>query len=148
MRCYLIAASGVTVCAREPEAPITDAVVVRTPKDLDQKRFPVPRLIAIWNDLPGAEPTKRFRSRPIAVRKLWAAFECLPLTTSRSGSKQAKLIALLQRRGGATMNELVSTTGWQRHSVRGLISGVVRKKLRLPLSVTKEGDRRVYRISP
>lgn len=147
MRCYVIAASSVTVCTREPKAPAADAIVVRSAKDLDQKRFPVPRLIAIWNRLPGADPSKRFRSRPIAVKKIWTAFERLPITTGRTKSKQAKLIALLQRPGGATMDDLVSATGWQRHSIRGLMSGVVRKKLRLPLSLVREGDRRVYRIA-
>jgi hypothetical protein len=147
MRCYLIAASSVTVCAREPKSQPTDAIVIRTAKDLDQKRFAVPRLIAIWNGLPGAEPVRRFRSRPIAVKKLWAAFERLPLTTGRTKSKQARLIALLQRPSGATMDDLVRATGWQSHSIRGLLSGVVRKKLRLPLSLVKEGDRCVYRIA-
>ena len=147
MRCYVITASNVTVCTREPRTLAAGAIVIRSTKDLDQKRFPVPLLIAIWNKFPGVAPVKRFRSRPIAIKKLWAAFERLPITTGRTKSKQAKLIALLQRPDGATMDDLVSASGWEQHSIRGLMSRVMRKKLRLPLSLVKQGDRRFYRIT-
>ena len=50
---------------------------------------------------------------------------------ARSGSKQALLIDLLKRKGGATIEEAVAATGWQRHTVRGVISGALKKKLGL-----------------
>lgn len=66
---------------------------------------------------------------------------------STNVSKQARAISLLGRNNGATVPMLMKLTGWQAHSVRGFLSAVVRKKLRLKLSSVIENDRRVYRIS-
>ncbi len=61
-------------------------------------------------------------------------------------TKQAQLIVLLKRASGASLADLMSATGWQAHSVRGVISGVLRKRLQLPvISETVDGTRR-YRI--
>ena len=63
-------------------------------------------------------------------------------------SKQAKVIALLRRAEGVTVSEIVSATGWQPHTVRGLFSGTLKKKLGLELnSASEEGRGRVYRIT-
>lgn len=146
MRCYLIRDDHVTVLADAPEAVGTDTIVLHSTKDLDARRFPTSRLAAIWNTLPGASPVKRFTSRPVAVKRVWAALEALPLSGARSDSKQAQLIALLKRPEGACLDDLVKVTGWQPHSVRGVMSGVLRKKLRLKLTSAKDGNVRVYRI--
>jgi hypothetical protein len=71
-----------------------------------------------------------------------------PATGSvRPGTKLALLIEMLGRDGGATIPEIVAATGWQPHSVRGAISGAVKKKLGLAVSSQSEGTRgRVYRI--
>jgi len=67
--------------------------------------------------------------------------------TSRSPSKQATIIDLLQRTDGATIDELTAATGWQAHSVRGAISGALKKKLGLAVSSQNvDGRGRVYRI--
>ncbi len=65
----------------------------------------------------------------------------------RAGTKQATLIDLLKRKTGATIDDLVKATGWQSHSVRGAISGTLKKKLGLTVTsepIEKRG--RVYRI--
>ena len=67
---------------------------------------------------------------------------------ARAGTKQSVLIDLLSRRDGATIAEAVKATGWQPHSVRGAISGTLKKKLGLAVTSNKvEGRGRVYRIS-
>ena len=71
-------------------------------------------------------------------------------TTSKNadpGSKQSRVIAMLQSPTGATIAAIVKTTGWQQHSVRGFLAGVVRKRLRLKLSSKKVDGNRVYRIA-
>ncbi len=66
----------------------------------------------------------------------------------RPGTKQALLIDLLKRKKGATIEEIVEATGWQPHSVRGAISGALKKKLGLTVTSERVGDRgRVYRIA-
>ncbi len=67
---------------------------------------------------------------------------------ARAGSKQALLIDLLSRAKGATIAEAQQATGWQPHSVRGAISGSLKKKLGLPVTSEVVGRRgRVYRIA-
>ena len=62
-------------------------------------------------------------------------------------TKQALLINLLKRKRGATIAEICEAIGWQAHSVRGAISGTLKKKLGLTISAEKvEGRGRVYRI--
>jgi hypothetical protein len=66
----------------------------------------------------------------------------------RPGTKQALLVDLLRRKGGATIAEAAKATGWQPHSVRGAISGALKKKLGLAVASDKvEGRGRVYRIA-
>ena len=67
---------------------------------------------------------------------------------ARAGTKQALLIGLLERKAAATIAEAVEATGWQPHSVRGAISGTLKKKLGLTVTSTVvEGRGRVYRIA-
>jgi hypothetical protein len=69
-------------------------------------------------------------------------------STARPGTKQALLIGLLKRKRGAAIDEIVAATGWQAHSVRGAISGTLKKKLGLDVtSESVDGRGRVYRIA-
>lgn len=64
----------------------------------------------------------------------------------RADSKQAGVIAMLRAPAGATIAAMAGATGWQAHSVRGFLAGVVRKKLSLNL-ISEAGDAgRVFRI--
>src|SRR5262249_49616655 len=67
--------------------------------------------------------------------------------TSRPESKQARVIAMLRAPSGATIEALMRETGWQPHSVRGFLAGVIRKKLGLNLVATAANDGRLYRIA-
>jgi hypothetical protein len=64
----------------------------------------------------------------------------------KSGSKQARVIAMLQSAKGATIAAMMQATEWQQHSVRGFLAGVVRKKLQLKLESGLQDGHRVYRI--
>lgn len=67
--------------------------------------------------------------------------------TSRQGTKQAMLIAMLQGPEGATLAEIVVATGWQAHTVRGALAGALKKKLGLAVTSQKVEERgRVYRL--
>ena len=70
-----------------------------------------------------------------------------PPQRSQPTTKQALLIDLLARENGATISEAVEVTGWQPHSVRGAISGTLKKKLGLDVISQKvQGGSRVYQI--
>ncbi len=66
---------------------------------------------------------------------------------SRADSKQAKLIEMLKRPDGATIDEIVKKFEWQPHTVRGAIAGALKKKLGLDVQSEKvEGRGRIYHI--
>ncbi|MFN4206762.1 MAG: DUF3489 domain-containing protein [Agrobacterium albertimagni] len=63
-------------------------------------------------------------------------------------SKQARLIEMLKRPEGATIDEIVKALDWQAHTVRGVMSGALKKKLGLKVESEKVDDRgRVYRVA-
>jgi hypothetical protein len=62
-------------------------------------------------------------------------------------SKQSQVLSMLQSSSGATIGAMMKATGWQKHSVRGFLAGVVRKRLKLKLESTKVGNDRIYRIA-
>ncbi len=67
---------------------------------------------------------------------------------TRDGTKQAMMIELLKRPGGATLAEIVEATGWQAHTVRGAMAGALKKKLGLTITSEKDESKgRVYRIA-
>ena len=77
--------------------------------------------------------------------------------TPRAGTKQAQMIELLKRPEGATVEQIAEATGWQHHTIRGAISGALKKKLGLNVEATRtrevgpnrigaKGSTTVYRI--
>ena len=66
---------------------------------------------------------------------------------SGAGTKQSRIIAMLRSPGGTTIAAMTKATGWQQHSVRGFLAGVVRKRLKLKLGSEKVDGDRVYRIA-
>ena len=61
-------------------------------------------------------------------------------------SKQTRVIGMLRSSDGASIASMMKLTGWQRHSVRGFLAGVVKKKLRLKLGSEAIDGVRLYRI--
>ena len=132
-------------------------------------KWPGSRLVEIWNSLPGVEPVERFTSRQVAAARIWKAIQQLQPTAgaqrrrvapkkvstgnkasrrpaAHAHTKMAKVIALLQRPEGATLQAIMRATSWQTHSVRGFISGQLKKKLGLKVRSFQRDGERVYSI--
>lgn len=65
----------------------------------------------------------------------------------RAGTKGAAIVELLRREAGATLPDLMAASGWQGHSVRGFLSGTLKKKLGLTIASDKADGIRRYRIA-
>jgi len=66
---------------------------------------------------------------------------------ARPGTKTAKILQLLQRPQGASLEEIAKAAKWQPHSVRGFLSGTVKGKMHLKITSTKRDDgQRAYRV--
>jgi hypothetical protein len=167
------------------------------------KTWAAERLVAIWNSLPGVTPTKKFKDRKAAVRRIWERIQGLgapaqpqpeqPVkakaaqkakggarlatgapakvktakkttaaknspkgkkpakaqgaATPRAGSKTAKVVAMLQRKNGATLSEIMKSMDWQKHTVRGFMAGAMKKAGFTVESFKPEGGERTYRIN-
>jgi hypothetical protein len=100
-----------------------------------------------------AKPAKRKAKAKARPGKAAPADKPAP----RTGTKQAQMIELLKRPEGATVQQIAAATGWQHHTIRGAISGALKKKLGLNVEATRtrevgpnrtgtKGSATVYRI--
>jgi hypothetical protein len=161
------------------------------------KTWPAERLVAIWNSLPGVTPTKKFKDRKTAIRRIWERIQGLGApeqpqpaktarkakggarlatgapakakapkkttaaknapkgkkaakaqepATPREGSKTAQVIAMLKRKNGATLLEIMKSMDWQKHTVRGFMAGAMKKAGFTVESFKPEGGDRTYRL--
>jgi Protein of unknown function (DUF3489) len=110
----------------------------------------------------GATPQSAKRKAKLAKAKVAKAAKPAKAASSekpapRPGTKQARMIELLKRPDGATVEQIAAATGWQHHTVRGAISGALKKKLGLTVEATRtrevgpektgaKGSSTVYRI--
>jgi Protein of unknown function (DUF3489) len=153
MRIYLISNAGIALCRETPAALNDGEIVVTSNDELHAAPLNGKRLLALWNALPGAEKRKKVGDRAALLDQLWSAIEALPdpdpepRPGPKPPSKQDVVIAMLRQPEGATVDEVASVTGWQRHTVRGVFSGTLKKKLGLTLASAQEERGRVYRIS-
>jgi hypothetical protein len=129
------------------------------------------RLVEIWNGLTGVTAVRKFKDRATAVSRIWKQIQSLevpapepvrkprpeagrkttaPKTTATpegTATKKDQVLALLRSANGATLNEIMAATGWQKHSVRGFLSGAVHKKMGLTVLSSKNASgERVYRL--
>jgi len=155
----------ITALTSTPQAQVNpEATRFSGARDLGRlaKHWSGPHLVEIWNALPGQKPIKKFTNRKVAVSRIWAAAQSLaprgtaalrlvppkaksgkrvsriqnPAATGRRG-KTGRVLELLQRPGGATLKQLITATQWQAHSVRGFLSGALKKKMGLKIVSTK-----------
>jgi len=110
-----------------------------------------------------AVPAKTVSARAVTKSKgkaeaKWGKTTPCETPAPRVGTKQAKMIALLKRPQGATVEQIAAATGWQHHTIRGAISGALKKKLGLTVEATRtrevgpnktgaKGSSTVYRIT-
>src|SRR6202158_649899 len=113
MTLYMICGDTVTAYASAPARTSEDELRVRSAKEIEASRLTNAQMAAIWNALPGTAPFAKFKDRNRAAQRLWAAFGQLPVSSApaggsagpSAGSKQARVIRLLQRAGGAAHGE-------------------------------------------
>ena len=97
---------------------------------------------------PSRAPKRGQADRPaVPAKKAKHAVPAKKSAQPERGTKTAKIMALLKRPGGASLQQLRKATGWQAHSVRGFLSGTLKKKMGLRVTSTKLQDgERTYRI--
>ena len=151
MRIYIIGNDGITLSRETPAALDEGEVAVASNEELHAAPLSGKRLLALWNALPGVAKRKKVGDRAALIDQLWLAIEALPdperQSDAKRPSKQDVVIAMLRQPEGATVDEVASVTGWQRHTVRGVFSGTLKKKLGLTVASAKEERGRVYRIA-
>src|SRR5262252_1517822 len=135
MRVYIIGNDGIRLCHEAPATVNESEIAVASNEELLAAPLSGKRLLALWNALPGVEKRKKLGDRAELIDQLWSAIEELPdpdpQPDAKMTSKQDAVIAMLQRAEGATVDEVARATGWQRHTVRGVFSGTLKKKLGL-----------------
>ena len=92
---------------------------------------------------------KRDAADALAKRDTADALQKLEVTPPplRPGTKLVAIIDAMRRTQGATIAQMMANTGWQAHSVRGAISGMLRKKLCLNVVLARnDSGERVYRV--
>ncbi len=124
--------------------------------------WPASRLVEIWNALPGVTAIRKFKDRATAISRIWKQAQSLPPfvepipveevpaqqeAKSESGGSKKDLVVSMLDAEGVTLAQIMAATGWQKHSVRGFLSGAVGKKMGLAVVSSKPKDgERVYRI--
>ena len=142
MRVYIIGYDGIRLYREAPATMNGGEIAVASNEELLAAPLSGKRLLALWNALPGIEKRRKVGDRTALIDQLWSAIEALPepepSSEAKRPSKQDEVVAMLRRPEGATVDEVATATGWQRHTVRGVFSGTLKKKLGLALASAKE----------
>jgi hypothetical protein len=88
------------------------------------------------------------KRQPVSTDGTVSVLEPIANLNGRATSKHDQVICLLGRKEGASIEEMVAVTGWQKHTVRGFLSGQVKTKLTLNLVSEKTDRGRIYRVIP
>jgi len=168
MKTFIINSENKVTAGAEPKQNATGAARFSTIDELTEMThaWPMARLVAVWNGLPGVTALSRFTDRNTAVARIWKTLQNAAESTkvsrpargkrrtgskqtlAREGTKKARILILLKRPKGATVDDIMTATGWQAHSVRGFISGNLIKRMGLKVNSTRgSGGRRTYQIT-
>ena len=93
------------------------------------------------------QPASTAPTSKLSLVKSTAKASAPKIVAASKPGKIDKIIAMMRRPKGASINDLTKATAWQAHSVRGAISGTLRKKQGLNVISEKSGDVRLYRIA-
>jgi DNA-binding MarR family transcriptional regulator len=120
----------------EAAAPAAEADTGSTPADATPAGD-TPALAAVGEDEAPAGKRKAKSKAKAAKRAKAAKAAPTDKPALRAGTKQARMIELLQRPEGATVEQIAAATDWQHHTIRGAISGALKKKLGLTVEATR-----------
>ncbi|MEG9884800.1 MAG: DUF3489 domain-containing protein [Hyphomicrobiales bacterium] len=121
---------------QRPKGSLSLSELVRYVREGGDENLPVPPAPSECARADGRNDTRRGEDRPAEDRAV-----------TRKGSKQEMVIAILHEPDGASLEELRAATGWQRHTIRGAISGTIGKKLGFTVTREKQANGElVYRI--
>ena len=131
--------------------------------------WPMSRLVEIWNSIPGNTEVSKLADRKKAVARIWKAIQPLaggkpeakPEKAAKGAkpakkakgmkkaapAKKAEVIAMMHRAKGATLDEIMKATGWQRHTVRGFVSILGSKGGEKIESTKNASGERTYKIA-
>jgi hypothetical protein len=162
---FAINAENIITALDAPPAVQEGLVAFATEKQFTKAtaEWSISRLVDTWNAFAGAppfgdlKPVKKFENRAKASARIWAAIQKLAVAKvakpakaakpagPREGTAKATVLAMIQRKGGATLDEIMKATGWQAHTCRGFISVVPKKAGLAVTSTRRESDKaRVY----
>jgi hypothetical protein len=156
----VITSEGMAAIGVEVEDDEATAVADTVPTAAGADRVadaPAPASEADGAATPAKSKPARGESKAKASRDAPATSERTPKPTPRAGTKQELMIERLKRPEGATVEQIAAATGWQHHTIRGAISGALKKKLGLTVEATRtrevgpnktgaKGSSTVYRI--
>jgi hypothetical protein len=150
--------AAIGVEADDQEAPAAADTAPTSAEADGAADAPAPANEANGAATPAKSKPARGKGKAKARRAAPAISEGTPKPTPRTGTKQAQMIELLKRPEGATVEQIAAATGWQHHTIRGAISGALKKKLGLTVEATRtrevgpnktgaKGSSTVYRIT-
>jgi hypothetical protein len=97
--------------------------------------------------LAAAKPKKQAKGKKPAAAKKPKAKAAAANSSADQPTAKSRVLAMIQRKNGATLQEIMNETGWQKHTVRGFMAGAMKKAGIEVESFKPEGGERTYRAS-
>jgi hypothetical protein len=128
-------------------APAIDALIPKAEPETQAATTPTPLVASVGAQGPDSAPAEPKATKK-ATRSKKAPTAATNASVPREGSKTSRVIAMLKRDGGTTLEEIMTAMGWQQHTTRALMSagGALAKKHGLVVTSEKVGDQRTYSI--